>query len=573
MENLISFEEPVELKTNLPEKNPFGKSLTRTERLVLRDEIEEIRSSLSPLSDVILYKNGKNKIDLSFVRLEQEEMWERPPKGTDYPSHKLRIKNQNLIRTNTDLVSGYNALLRLDIAKKVQSNLKIRISIPEILAMYRTEGDLAIPLSILTMNKKLPPDKPLFPDFEFVNLFFWNHHVFFTEKKPNNPKYRHIINGICSTIKTREKIRFDLLVQKYGSYRFPPNSKGHGPLSWLNAAKGHAFTAYLSLIGGLDFYTMDYLSADDQNAELPKQLFSYNYARNRKNLDYPERFSELINKGIEVYEKVTEVKFEDFMNGIIDEKSIVSCIYKKGNNFNHFFMPYSPTIFSSIIIAESAIRLESFRVSPLICGGNGFREDPLPPSVAYIRYNAWDIYFIVIVLDTLERVLKLKNLERLPKTEIENIKKLKIEIKEFEEDPDVWYVLKKWRDKKSNYYPRTDLVRKRTKMILALLNDAKSLFGSYDFSRYPGINEINLKNELNSEKKGKLSSALPIIEKITKKHLWGVFEKVMVSHIGPKNQVWLGRSSTTKLGNEIGMNTLRFYYLLRAYEDAFNEKD
>lgn len=86
-----------------------------------------------------------------------------------------------------------------------------------------------------------------------------------------------------------------------------------------------------------------------------------------------------------------------------------------------YLLATSPNLLGKIFIGakapwerESVMVLEALRRAPLINGGPRF-EKPLPLAVAYIRYNAGDIHFLVILLNLLEKIV----LDKLPAPKLE----------------------------------------------------------------------------------------------------------------------------------------------------------
>ena len=81
-----------------------------------------------------------------------------------------------------------------------------------------------------------------------------------------------------------------------------------------------------------------------------------------------------------------------------------------------------------------------------------------------------------------------------------------------------------------------------------------------------GREQRKLMDDLNA--RGYMDSAFPLLNAMTRNNAWGLFERVMISHIGRNRKPWLGHSHS-RLIDQVGENVLRFYYTLRGYSEAF----
>jgi hypothetical protein len=83
-----------------------------------------------------------------------------------------------------------------------------------------------------------------------------------------------------------------------------------------------------------------------------------------------------------------------------------------------------------------------------------------------------------------------------------------------------------------------------------------------------GPNERRHMAELNAE--GQMDTAEPLLRAVSQHELWNDVQKALVAHVGTGGKPWLGHSD---FHDDIGMRALRFYYMHRGFENAFQGID
>jgi hypothetical protein len=83
-----------------------------------------------------------------------------------------------------------------------------------------------------------------------------------------------------------------------------------------------------------------------------------------------------------------------------------------------------------------------------------------------------------------------------------------------------------------------------------------------------GPNERRHMEELNTD--GQMDTAEPLLKALTEHDLWDDLRKAMVAHIGKDKKPWLGHSDFL---DDIGLRVLRFCYMHRGFQEAFQGLD
>jgi hypothetical protein len=515
--------EPIIIDADLTQKHPFGTSITPS----IQTEIESaIAKQLSLLGDL------SRKI-------------------ANFHHRKLIVNDVALRKKHKrDQRSFYRdklyALWRWNVAKRIAESLKeFNVTLSEVLALYQTEGDLNIPLSLDALHWQLEPS-PLIkrnkagkyvlyePYGSIAEIYHGRHQTFHVQK--NKEKASELFLAEMSTVIKSRSYFLNNLEKRY----FYPSTT---PSMILSTGKENANQYYLSALAGLDFYMHNIFPARINSGEL-RQLLTYQYARYFIKAGSETPFKELRQQADEIYNQMCAVTPQSIKKGEVWTNSIICTILRTGirekdeNNrlhefLDHHLFPVNPVDYVAFIVLLGVIRLVAFRNDALIIGGMRFngerggegngRYNPLPLSLAYIRYNMWDIHFAVIVLDALYKVLH--------KTPINNqtpqyLRRLYTKLKPFRRkaNPTVWTVLDNWF--KKNYYLRSKEVTKRKKIRNAIYEDAKSdqLYASGD----PGDNEKAAIKKLNED--GLANTAIPLLDSLTTNELWDDLNTAIYSH-------------------------------------------
>lgn len=590
MQDKATITDTLSVRYDLTAEKPQMKSASGSDAKAILFQIEQLRTKLTKIAVHATDRDGRSPIDRAYDDWWEQWVGKRLAKneknsvsGAKSLSWKLRIEPTTKLNTRNYNILGLSlfALFRLSIAEVVQKKLEsFKVSFADVLAMYRSEGDLSVPLSYnscilygLLLPRKENVDWPLSPDDipwtnHFIDNFLSVNHTFDIDKldRPNlkNVDDKNSFEAYWQSIRSSIDTLYKLRASK------PKNAVSAGFFSvmeWFQEAKEAAFVLYMLLIGGLDFYT--YLAND--------LGFAYNYARNRKSANRSVDFLQAFQQGRDVYRDVTNV------TPTLSSNSLIAILDKRSH---HHIVPLFPIEFVSTIITEAMVRIEAFRREQLICGSQEF-DPPLPTSVAYIRYNGWDIYFVVLVLEVLYVILvKHPKMKSRVKSENPSIQRLRESLAKFDKDRnEVWTILKKWREAEKRYEkdPNSDtgyfLFDNRNRVLIkkALAQDAISV--AKDDVRLPGTQEKLLISELNA--KGLMNTAVPIIDALTKtpkvepvkgrpvSQGWYDFEKVMVAHIGKNGKSIIADPMTISYGREVGQNVLKFYCLNEGYKTAF----
>jgi len=390
---MATLNEPIEIDIDLSSANPFPSRLSKKRRERVSDEIKRLRQQLGLIASAATRTKRGSPIDQRFEELRKKEHFEHPIKGIEILSYKLQV---DLIpRNDRQRRNTLYALLRLRIAQRVvelvrNEGVLVNFTVP--LALHKKEGDLDVPMSLERLDDGFaPPGLTADPYGDIDDLFMGPHHTFFVQKQGRPiPKLETFVREVQLAVTTH-----DLMKRSLANNR---KFNGHMAYQWLESGKKGAMSMYMLILGGLDMYAQGIF---EPPGVFDRQLqdFSYPYARNRLFIDPSRSFSDELSKGIKAYQAFTMVTLDKFMNGQIEDQAIVATVHerKRGERLHHF-LPNEPVEFGAAIGMESVMTLEALRRAPLINGGPRF-DDPLPYGVAYIRYNAGDIYFLVILLN------------------------------------------------------------------------------------------------------------------------------------------------------------------------------
>jgi hypothetical protein len=561
--------EPILVKHNLADANPFSSALTRRKRDSLLSEIETLRNGVIGISDAVAMKRDVSPLDAVYDTLAKNEKFDSGAR-VKFLSHKLRIKRKDDIRTDEDFQKTLYGLLRLNACSWVVDSLseqKLSVALPDVLALYRVEGDLAVPLSDFAIASEIVPDSSQpacsstvtqdcinWPDaVQFLGI----HHSFHALKNQqvNNPEYSSFVDGLRDMVRDRDAMLRDLYSGRIRS--------GYSVIDWLRSAKSGAMTLFLLLLGGLDVFTVGVLEPGDGRWRWPKPVFAFHFARNRVGAGLATSFGKALSEGADTFERLAGTSELQFDTGKQWRDSLITVLHGSPGSRQLHVIPIDPLYFVSTILTEAVTLLENLRRTSLPWGGKQF-SNPLPPTVGYLRYHGGEVYFLIWVLDILDKVVNGNQ----PKTsfgaETNAIKKVRDGLAGYtrKKKKEVWTLLDQWRkESSSSGYLKSKPVLSGSMLRAAMRDDA--IAGTTDV---PGRTERSVVSELNA--KGGFESALPLIDALTDADLWGHFETVMTSHIGNDGAVWLGNSPTITYDNVVGRNVMRYHYLRRGYASA-----
>src|SRR5205814_354530 len=94
-----------------------------------------------------------------------------------------------------------------------------------------------------------------------------------------------------------------------------------------------------------------------------------------------------------------------FSTGRYEPPTLVTALYGSGKREERHVLPVDAIEFASRLMTEAMWRFEALRREPLVFDMEDTFREPLPHLLAYLRYNAWDIYFSLWVLDVLDCTL------------------------------------------------------------------------------------------------------------------------------------------------------------------------
>ena len=553
--------EPIKLPLDLADSTPFPSRLSREQRGRVMQEIGRLREQLGLIASVATGTGNRAPIDKRFLALRKREHFEYPLKGLENLSRKLKVVA--LPRNDKQRGETLYALIRLSIAQRIVALVRaegVTAHLPEPLALHRMEADLDVPLALDRLGDGItPPDLTENPFGNVAPLFKGPHHTFFLQKQTPPPELlKTFVQGIQLAVTTHESMKKALVKGDL--------FEGHGALSWLESGKKGAMTLYLHILGGLDMYAQAILSPTSGVVDRQLNDFRYPYARNRVFIDPTLSFSDALIAGLKVFHAFTRVSREEFLGGTFKPQAIVATTHnRKRGTLLHHFLPKDPIEFGAAIGRESVMVLEALRRAPLINGGPRFKA-PLPHAVAYLRYNAGDIYFLVIVLNLLEKIVIDKTPRpKYAKEEKAALDRLKRGLKDFKQPDkkDVWTVLRRWREEPGSYFLRKRPVARQATLREAIALDAGSLS-----TQLYGPNERRHMAELNND--GQMNTAEPLLMALTEQDLWDDLRRAMVAHIGQGGKPWLGHSNFL---DNIGLRALRFYYMHRGFQEVFQGVD
>ena len=506
--------EPIIIDSDLTQKYPFGTSITPSIQTKIETAIDKQVSLLGSLARKI--ENFSHyKLTINDIALRRKH------------KHDQRLFYRDKLY----------ALWRWNAAKRIAESLKeFNVTLSEVLALYQTEGDLNIPLSLDALYWQLEPNPlikqkksgeyVLYEPYGNIAEIYHGRHLTFHVQKNEEKAEALFLEEMNTVIRSRSYILNNFKKKLLTPHRTPSEI--------LTTGKENANQYYLSALAGLDFYMHKVFPTRIINYGELRKLLTYQYARYFIKAGSETPFRELREKADEIYTQMCTVTLQSIKNGEVWTNSIICTILRTGilekdeNNrlcerIEHHFFPVNPVDYVEFIVMLGVIRLVAFRNDALIIGGirfNGEREgegrgryNPLPLSLAYIRYNLWDIYFTVIILDALYKVLH--------NTPIDNrtpqyLKRINKELKPFRKknNPAVWTVLDKWY--KKNNYLRSKEITKRLKIRNAIYKDANSnqiyVLGN------PGENEKEVIKKLNED--GLAKTSIPLLDALTTNELW-----------------------------------------------------
>lgn len=515
----------------------------------------ELARELAPLARLVTLKSNASPLDRAFERLARKERF-LPLEGITRLSTGLRLPAARQWRRDRSLRDALYVLYRLQIAKTIVSELSdegIDVPLAFVLTVFRREGGFAVPLGLEDLRLGVVPPPMPAPNWPLTNNFLGPHFSFHLEKEsPPWVIYGPLIRGVRERIESRAQVLTALA-------RLTPPSDA---LIWLGAAKQAAFTLYLLLVGGLDYMTAGVAWPGFGGYENQRLIFRYIYARNRVGIRPALFLADVLSDGDQVFRDIARVDAAGFRAGTLPPTALTLLLRGIGEEQQHYVVPARASVFTTAIVKESVVALESMRKIPLWCGGKAF-DPPLPAAVAYIRYNGGDVNFTMMVLNLLDRVLNGSSLSS-PRLTRNPAAKLRNGLAEFRRsrNPEVWTILDEWKEgTEDTTFLKSELIRKGFQWRKALLEDAEG-----GMTSLPGPSELRFRGDLNS--RGRMETALPLLEALTEKKLWPAFLDVMVSPTGTGKRPWIGHSPE-RIGNEVGLNVLRFYYTIRGYETVF----
>ncbi len=532
-------------------------ALTRAQREAVTGRALGLARELAALVRLVTLKHGTSPLDRLFVKLARSERFHLPLEGIERLSTGLRLPEPSRWKRADPLRDALYVLYRLQIAKTVAQQLTaegIVCPISLVLTLFRREGGFAVPLGLDDLQLGLVPAPMPAPSWPITEAFLGPHSSFFLEKEsPPWLRYGPLIRGVRERVQSRE-----------GIVRTARDEASLGSiLRWMGASKQAAFTLFLFVLGGLDYMTagVSWPGADDYADQ--RLIFRYLYARNRAAVRPELLFADLVQQGEQLFGEVCSIDPAAFRQGRLANEALAMLLTGTGEEQQHFVVPVRASHFTMLLVREAVVALSSMRTIPLWCGGKAFKP-ALPPTVAYVRYNGGDVNFVIMVLNLLDRVLNGSSSLPSPRLTRNSASRLTQGLADFRRsrNSDVWRILDEWNNgTEDTNYLKSEVVRKGVLWRSSLLEDAKG-----DFDSLPGKAELRFRDALNLT--GHMATALPLLEALTEKQLWPALLELMLAPIGTGRRPWLGHAPN-RIGNQIGMNVLRFHYTLRGYEVAF----
>lgn len=563
--------EPSEISVDLRGDVALPARLSAAELGEVQAAIAALRTKASRAAAVAEVARGKSALDRDYEQLKRE--WGAvfvPPNGATSLGHLLDLPSDAQVakRKRRVAADAFYALCRLVVATETQTAclpLVPDLTLAAVLALFRTEGNLHIPPSLEGIRLGLLPQpwkSDARPDWPITHAFMSDLGSFHLDRDPGAvptasdsevKDWQRFVKAIESVTTDREHLqrKIELEIKR-------PRPGSHTALQLLTFLKIVSFCFYELLLAGLDFYVP---AAGPLDARWEK-VFAYNFARYRKILGAKETFVELVAAGITAYRSVVVADLARFMSSDGGGKqALILTLSRRNRAFDRHVVPRSPIDNPAIIVGEGVIRLEACRRGALWLGGPKF-ADPLPYSLAYVRYSSWDVYFIVLLLDALDRALNGSSLKSFATKEekgaLQRVRDLLRSKKD--ETKDAWGVLDRWRTDEAF---RTTFSG-RMSIRDAILADAMA--GPHDA---PGSAESLFVADLLSPSKGGFGPALDLIGVLTSEHAWGDAKHVFTAYA--RYMVDANGTERPKLnrGYPNIQNALRFTYLHEGYSRAF----
>ncbi len=561
--------EPSEISVDLRGDVALPARLSATELREAQAAIGALRTKVARAAGVVEMARGKSALEKDYEQLKRE--WGSvfaPPSGAVSLGYQLDLPPDAQVANRKRRVASdaFYALCRLVVATEAQAAclpLVQDLTLAAVLALFRAEGNLHIPPSLEGIQLGLLPQpwvpRPSWPIAQALMSDLGSFHL---DRDPGAvpATSEQEIRDLQEFVKTVESVTTDrehLLRKIEAETNRPPS--GPTALQILTTLKIVSFSFYELLLGGLDFY----FAGGPLDARW-ENVFAYNFARYRKILGAQEGFIDLVAAGITAFRSIVAEDLARFMS--YDgggAQTLILTLSRRNRAFDRHVVPRSPIENPTIIVCEAVMRLEAFRHGGLWVGGSKFGDPdpPLPYSLAYVRYSSWDVYFIVLVLDALDRALKGSALNAFTtKKETGALKRVRDLLRPKKEKiNDAWSILDRWRTDEGF---RTR-VSGRTAIRDAIVADAMS--GPHD---PPGSTE-SLFGDLLSSSKAEFAPALSLIEVLTSEHGWEDVGQVFAAYA--RYMVDANGTETPKLnrGYENIANVLRFIYLYEGYRRAF----
>ena len=507
----VVLKEPFEVYAELSDEHPFPTKISIYKKKELDEEIKYLKDQLGDLVSL----PGKIK---NWRRLVINKK----------PKTKAQYRNT------------IYSLWRLKIAKIAVEELKkdVKASLAEVLALYQTEGDLNIPLSLLAVHLEIEPNGLHFisrgkvvyyvPLGHASENYGSPHQTFHVEKNDLEKLFYQgkFQKEVESTLKSRQ------FILDNANMEIVHNAT---PLLTLQNAKENTLQMYLLSLIGLDIYSWGTWPIYGFYDRDRKRFFCYHYARYRIKAGSNRSFDVIHTEAKETYDRMTKVTQDEFVAGDLTTDSIICTLYdhkKKGGQ--HHFMPVDPIDFTSNIIKEGLITFLALKRDGLIFGGerfditiNGRKKAGLPSAVAYMRYNMGEINFTLILMETLYKLIHRRSNARSPSY----LWKIKDKLKEFHKDSNdaIWEIVT----------DRPEFLKEKDVTSGKIIRSAIS-YDSRDSEKYtlgnPGKNEKETIKEL--REKGKLATVIPLIDAMTTKELWDDYQKAIFSSYILNSKRW-----------------------------------
>lgn len=508
----VFLEEPFRVFYDLGKKEVFSKRTNYNNKRQYNAEIEYLKKGIEDLMDLPDKLRIKRRL----------RIYNKPTKKRHY---------RDIIYT----------LYRLQIAKKVKEELAIdfNISLSELFTLYLIEGDLNIPLSLVTYYLELEPNELMYRNKEgkIVRYLPYGYHfknyssphlTFYVEKKELKFSQKSFQKEVKICLKDRAFILNNIAkVFTYKSREDLPFNWEVKPLPVLQNTKENAIQMNLLAYLGLDIYSLNIFPIEGLYERDRKRIFCYHYARFRIQGGSKREFDTLLDEAKQIYDQCTRIDEKQFKEGKLYTKSLVCTDYNiKDQDHNHHIIPLDPVDFVSIFVKEGLVTFQAFKTCQLIFGGNRFdievnnvQKEGLPPSVAYVRYNMGDIQFTLVLLDLLSKVVLNIKITHHSKIYLWNIKN---KLREFRKDEykSLWDIAEQTPD-----YLNNKDVRSGKTIRDAIARDARD-GNKYEINS-PGETEQNAIDELLI--KGKLNLVVPLVNMMTTEDLWQDFQQYMLS--------------------------------------------